>query len=423
MLADRVQASSSVEHYDVLVLDAKLRQSLVTLRSLGSRGMRAAALESSDVITSESLPSFSSRWCVRGYKAPAYRQRVEPYLAYLQQILTANRVRVLITSSDGTLALVREHRQELEAQVRIALAKEAALAVACNKEQTLQVAQRLGLAVPRGVAVHNVQEVAAAIHEVGLPAVVKPVETWDWGSQDRRGSRLVCVLVTTLAEAQRAVERLTGRGRSVLFQQYLSGRREAVSLLYADNIFYARFAQWAKRTQPPLGGTSVLRQSIALPRDITEQAERLVQAIGLEGYSEIEFRRDAAGKAFLMEVNPRLSASVEVAVRAGVDFPYLLYQWANGDCIDHVEQYRVGGWMRYLGGDIVTTAQMVAQQGRPGVPSTPRAFYEFFTAFFLPGGYDYLDWRDPRPAWEATQTFASQMLYRIQTKISSRRVR
>ena len=167
----------------------------------------------------------------------------------------------------------------------------------------------------------------------------------------------------------------------------------------------------------------MLRQSIALPRDITEQAERLVQAIGLEGYSEIEFRRDAAGKAFLMEVNPRLSASVEVAVRAGVDFPYLLYQWANGDRIDHVEQYRVGGWMRYLGGDIVTTAQMVAQRGRPGVPSTPRAFYEFFTAFFLPGGYDYLDWRDPRPAWEATQTFASQMLYRIQTKISSRRVR
>jgi hypothetical protein len=49
-----------------------------------------------------------------------------------------------------------------------------------------------------------------------------------------------------------------------------------------------------------------------------------------------------------MEINPRLSASVEVAVRAGVDFPYLLYQWANGDPIDHVEYYRVGRWMCYL---------------------------------------------------------------------------
>jgi predicted ATP-grasp superfamily ATP-dependent carboligase len=421
--ADRVQAGASAIRYDALVLDAKLRQSLVALRSLGSRGMRVAALECFDARdASESLPSFSSRWCERGYKAPEYIPRVEPFLTYLQQILQGQRVRVLITSSDGTLALVREHRQELEKHVRIALAKEDALVSACNKEQTLQIAQHLGLCVPRGVVVRDVQEVAAAICEVGLPAVVKPVETWSWGAGDRQGSRLICALVTTQVEAQRAVEKLARHGVAVLFQQYLSGRREAVSLLYAHNRFYARFAQWARRTQPPLGGTSVLRQSIALPWDITEQAEALVQAMDLEGYAEVEFRRDARGKAFLMEVNPRLSASVEVAVRAGVDFPYLLYQWANGDRIERVEKYRVGGWMRYLGGDIVATAQMIAQQGRPDVPSLPRAIYEFFAAFFLPGGYDYLDWRDPMPAWIATQTFASRMLYRIQTKISSRRV-
>ena len=48
--------------YDVLILEAKLRQSLVTARSLGSRGLRVAGLE-----TSDGVPTFWSRWCQQGF--------------------------------------------------------------------------------------------------------------------------------------------------------------------------------------------------------------------------------------------------------------------------------------------------------------------------------------------------------------------
>jgi predicted ATP-grasp superfamily ATP-dependent carboligase len=173
---------------------------------------------------------------------------------------------------------------------------------------------------------------------------------------------------------------------------------------------YARFAQWAKRTQPPLGGTSVFRQSIALPDDITKQSERLVREIELEGYSEVEFRRDSEGKPYLMEINPRLSASIEVAVRAGVDFPYLLYQWAKGERIDCVEGYRIGGWMRYLEGDLLTTFQAILERGRPGVTPPTQAVFEFIASFFVPTGYDYFDWRDPLPMWSATKDFVYRLI-------------
>src|SRR5438552_17451982 len=118
---------------------------------------------------------------------------------------------------------------------------------------------------------------------------------------------------------------------------------------------HARFAQWAKRMSPPWGGESIVRQSIPVPPDIGDHAERLVREIELEGYAEVEFRRDQAGAPHLMEINPRLSASVEMAVRSGVDFPYLLYQWTNREPIDRVDGHRVGGWMRHLKGDIMTT--------------------------------------------------------------------
>src|SRR5581483_6761002 len=325
----------TVYRYDALVLDAMLRQSLATVRSLGKRGYRVAALESSVA------PAFSSRWCRHSFIYSANESALS-YLDCLEQALDRTGARVLIPSSDGTIALLRRHREQLEQRTRIALAKESALAIAVNKERTLSVAARLGLSVPRSVTVEAVDTVPAALKAIGLPLVVKPVESWVIDQAGLQGTRIASRLVTTAAEAYNAVEGLTAEGGTVLFQQYLPGRREAISLLYANGNVHARFAQWARRTEPPLGGTSVLRQSIAVPEDTGVQAERLVREIDLEGYAEVEFRRDSAGVPYLMEINPRLSASVEIAVRSGVDFPYLLYQWASGEQIDTITSYHTG---------------------------------------------------------------------------------
>lgn len=399
--------------YDALVLDARLRQSLTTVRSLGSRGLQVAALE-----TFAAVPTFSSRWCQQAFVCPA-DEGTEEYLTYLEQVLDRTRARVLITSSDGTIALIRRHRERLERWIRIALAREPALGIAINKEQTLKIAKKLGLGIPRGITVSAVSEVAAALREIGLPAVVKPIESWLQGEQ--RGARVSSQLVTTPDEAYHAVEELTSFGGTTLFQQFLSGRRESLGLLYADGEIYARFAQWTKRSDPPLGGVSVLHQSIAFPADIGDQAERLVREIDLEGYSQFEFRRDNVGNPYLMEINPRLNMTIENAVRAGIDFPYLFYQWASGEQVDRVKNYRIGGWMRDLRGDMMTTRAMVRQRGRPGVPPPTRAILDFCISFFIPMGYAYVDWRDSRPAWIATMGFARYLLQRVGRRILRRK--
>jgi predicted ATP-grasp superfamily ATP-dependent carboligase len=394
------KAHSGAERFDALILDASLRQSLVSVRSLGKRGLFVAALDAVD-----DLPAFSSRWCRKAFICPA--EESAGYAAHLRELLDRTTVGVLLPSSDRTIAFLREHRDVLGRRARIAMASEAALAVAISKQQTLAIATRLGIRVPPTVPVETVDEVLFALKTIGLPAVVKPSESWVRGHG--QGTRVVCAVVTTPEEALRAVASLTSLGATPLVQPLLSGRREAVSLLYANGRIHARFAQWAKRTAPPLGGESVLRQSIAIPRDIGEQAERLVREIGLEGYSEIEFRRDEAGTPYLMEINPRLSASVEVAVRSGVDFPYLMHQWARGGPIDVIDTYRVGGWMRHLRGDIMTTLAAVRHRGRPEVPSPIEAVVGFGTSFFRVMSYDYLDWSDPVPAVKAITAFVREI--------------
>lgn len=410
-------SSSTLAHpttYDALLLEAGLRQSLVTTRSLGNHGLHVAAME-----TFTGVPAFWSRWCEQRFVCST-DGGTEAYLATLRQILDRTGARVLITASDDHIELIRLHRKELEQQVRIALAREPALSIAINKEQTLEIAQQLGLKIPRSVTVATLNDVGAALREIGLPAVVKPIQSWV--GDEHHGERLASELVTTSDEARCAVEKLTRAGGTVLFQQFLSGRREAVSFLYAHGQFYARFAQWAKRTLPPLGGQSVLRQSIAIPPDTGKQAERLVYEIDLEGYSEVEFRRDSVGSAYLMEINPRLSASVELAVRAGVDFPYLLYQWASGNPIDAVKDYRVGNWMRYLRGDFATTLLALAEHGRPGVTPPLQSILDFCLTFFVPMRYDYLDWKDPFPAYAAALDFARLVSQQARTSLSRRKI-
>ncbi len=399
--------------FDALVLNAQLRQSLVAVRSLGRRGLRVAAAG-----TVSNAPAFSSRWCQRGFVFAA-AEATDAYGVMLEEWLERHAAPVLISSHDGTMALLRARRARLEQRVSLALANEPALTIAVDKERTLAVASRLGLHVPREVVIRDGADVPMALKEIGLPAVIKPCESWV--SDGRDGTWVGPQLVVTRAEAQRAIEAVTRFGKPVLFQQLLTGRREAVSFLYAKGDVYARFAQWARRTRPPLGGQSVLRQSIAVPSDIGAQAESLVREINLEGYSEVEFRRDSAGVPYLMEINPRLSASVEIAVRAGVDFPYLLYQWASGGPIEKVNEYRIGGWMRHLGGDIERTIAALGERGRPGITPPVKTLLDFGLSFLKPMRYDYLDWKDPLPAVKATTDFTRGAISRLVSRVKRNR--
>jgi len=303
--------------------------------------------------------------------------------------------------------LLRHHRAWFEARAGLALAKEPALGAAIDKEKTFDIARRLGIPVPRTVIVRRASDVPAALDEIGLPAVAKPVESWCWNGV--KGIRVGAQLLTTVDEACDVINEVAPYQGAMLFQPLLAGRREAVSLLYANGTVHARFAQWAKRTGPPLGGESVLRQSIAMPSDLGTFAERLIREMDLEGYSEIEFRRDADGVPYLMEINPRLSASVEIAVRCGVDFPRLVYQWGSGQPIETVAGYRTGVWMRYLKGDLMTTIAALRQRGRPGVPPPVGAVLDFGLSFLRPMAYDYVDLEDPVPAVTAFRGFVRDM--------------
>jgi predicted ATP-grasp superfamily ATP-dependent carboligase len=401
---------------DVVVLDGSERQSLVCVRSLGAAGLRVGAFGSQ-----RWSPALYSRWCLTRGILPDPAADAAGLADAVLGILDRHRPAALIAATDGTIEALRRRRREVDEWTTLSLASEEALRVAVDKTETLGLAAELAVPTPRTVRVDELDDVDVAVLEVGLPAVVKPVRSWV--EKGARGQRLTSSVVVDAAEARLAAAQAVEAGGSVVLQEWVTGSREAISLFHADGRVWARFAQVAYRMFPPLGGSSVVRESIPLPPDLLEAAERLVAAAGLEGYAEVEFRRDAKGRGLLMEINPRLSASVEIAVRAGIDFPTLVYNHAAGSPLGSADSYRTGLRMRWLGGDIRWLRATLRLQGRPEAVAAPRAVASFGREFLRRSAYDYCSLSDLRPAAAATIGFASTALAKRRAARGARRRR
>jgi predicted ATP-grasp superfamily ATP-dependent carboligase len=382
---------------DVLVLDAHQRQALVCVRALGRAGLSVGALD-----LHAGAPAFASRWCRFSALAPSYVSHPEAFVTAVADIASSTGAGVVIPVHDGAISAIRQHRARLDG-TGLALASESALDIAVSKTRTLEPARSVGVPVPESADVTCARDARGAIEHVGLPAVVKPIESWV--DNGRQGVRLISTAVIDADGGERAIAAITDVGGKAVVQQWLSGRREAVSLVRARGRIWARFAKVAHRTHPPLGGAWVLRESIPLPTDATKHAERLVTAADLDGYSEVEFRRDARGAPRLMEINARLSASTEVAVRSGVDFPSLVRSWAAGMPLKEVRSYRTAVRMRWLGGDVQWLRATMSSQGQPDVLPVQKAVRLFVGDAFRPASHDYVDLEDPRPALVATGSF------------------
>jgi predicted ATP-grasp superfamily ATP-dependent carboligase len=379
---------------DVLVLDAHYRQALAAVRTLGRAGLAvgAAACEAE----APWAPALKSRWCRLATMVPDFDQEAHRYVDAVISLLDEHPARLTLPSHDGAIQALRTRRSELEARTFLPLAAEAALDIAVSKSRTLALASELGIAVPRSAPVHDEADIRATFKEFGCPAVIKPVNSW--GGSRGVGIRIGADAVVSVDNALHELNKIHRAGLNAIMQELLPGRRDAVTIFRAYGRIWARFVQTSYREFPPLGGASVLCESVAPLPDVIEPAEQLVHAANLDGCSMVEFRRDRKGHPVLMEVNARLPGSVSLAISAGVDFPRLLHAWAAGEPLREITSYRVGRRLRWLSGDVWYLKCVLEGPGRPDTPSFPRAVATFFYDFIRrPSALDGIDVGDLVP--------------------------
>jgi len=353
---------------DALVLDLDTRAGLCTARSLGRAGCRVA-IASRD----ESASGMSTRYATSRTVLPDPAEDFDTHVQALLRLLEQERPDAVLPSIDSSVEALHRNRAAVERFSATGLGDSEAVSIALSKERTIEVARSLGIPVPRSVLVTTQSELTAALAEVGTPCVLKPVTSWrDDGAG---GERAAPIFAGDEATAFTVGEAFVRPDAPVLVQELAPGARETIKLFRVDGRTVVRMAIVIDRCWPPLGGSSVMRKTITPSEETLAHAERLAAEVGIDGYSEVEFRRDSAGRPLLMEINPRLSQSVEVAVRAGVDFPRMQFEWARGGTIPPPPAPTLGLRVGWLAGDLrlVVGALGGSPPPRPALGPTLRA--------------------------------------------------
>ena len=263
-----------------------------------------------------------------------------------------------------------------------------------DKHLLLQLASEHGVRVPATILVHDSATLGRACLELGLPAVLKPRRSCRLSEAGWERPPVRILRDESDVECVPEAELVGGS----LLQEFIAGTGEGLFLLVDDGQIRARFAHRRLREKPPSGGVSVLSESILPEPEVINSAGELLQSLGWSGVAMVEYRRTPSKQAILMEINPRLWGSLQLAVDSGVNFPDLLVKLHLGEVAPEPKP-EVGMKLRWLLGDVehlligLKRREMRRQIGR-----TPAQLVGAFVRSFWDGSrLEVLRWPDLKP--------------------------
>jgi predicted ATP-grasp superfamily ATP-dependent carboligase len=372
----------------VLVLDANQRSALATTRSLGRRGIPVIAADE----VSRTLAG-ASRYCRETLTYPSPYSNPDAFVGAVQAALTARAVDLVLPMTEVTTELLLRHRNELGG-VALPFGPLEAFERLNDKRRLGELARALGVPTPRTFPVESPETLAAVADVVNFPVVLKPYRS---RIPTRSGWVAGEVRYAHSAQELLAVARteMPFRAHPFLVQEYIAGQGQGVFALYDCGRAVTFFAHRRLRERPPSGGVSVVSESVSLDPTLQQMARRILDHVGWHGVAMVEFKVTPEGCAYLMEVNPRFWGSLQLAIDAGVDFPWLLYQLAGGALTCQANGYRAGIRTRWLLGDL--DHLYLRLRDEHGV----RARWQAVTAFLRPLGsqtrHEVNRWDDWRP--------------------------
>jgi predicted ATP-grasp superfamily ATP-dependent carboligase len=323
------------------------RAALLVVRSLRKRNIDTTVL----VQKQEFSVSRFSRWRPESIYFPSPINDVKGFIEALIRLVSSGNYFTIFPVTDPTLIPISEHREQLSPYLRLVLPSHESVMTAFDKSKTLKLAQEIGVPIPKTFQVKNVSEAINVLEKIRYPTVIKPRQSYFWG-KDGKATFSRPFYVNSASELISTYKKVEQKSPSPLIQEYVPGENISVAVLFDKGELKAACFIGVKRTLPVRGGTSVLRESIPPTQLLLNYTQELLSDLCWHGVAEVEYRidsRDLTPK--LMEINPRVWGSMNVAIESGVDFPYLLYLLAKGEHVDPVFNYKIGVKYRWLNGD------------------------------------------------------------------------
>jgi len=291
---------------------------------------------------------------------------------------------------------------------RVALPDPAAYRAAIDKHSLMVRARALGIDVPASTFIESLTELDRLPDGFQYPVVLKARRSrWFEGGRWHEGGVHIVRDAAQLRESVQAPDFAGG----CLIQEFVPGHGEGLFFLVDRGRIVARFAHRRLREKPPSGGVSVLSESVDPDPTLLEASERLLTDLEWHGVAMVEYRRSPTGRAVLMEINPRLWGSLQLAIDAGVDFPRLMVDLYSGKQVD-APTGRANVKLRWLLGDwdhlLIALRRREMRQAMDQTPLDVIA--AFFKSFFDGSRLEVLRRDDPAPFFHELREWFRRLL-------------
>lgn len=234
--------------------------------------------------------------------------------------------------------------------------------IANNKLLLYEFLQNSGIDVPKFYGVNSIKDFEDGCNYIGYPDVAVCLKIVDGSGS--RGVRIIDSkrnryqifvnekpnsFFVSYSDMINILRESKDKFHEMLLVEYLPGNEYTVDLL-ADS----GTVRYIAGRENIISLMSIAQECIVKRDDLAYKiCEDIVKNLNLDGNIGFDFMRDKNGKAVLMDLNPRITATVSVIAAAGLNLPYLRIKQLLGENLPEVN-IKYGTRLKRRYGEIYT---------------------------------------------------------------------
>jgi D-aspartate ligase len=352
-------------------------------RSLGEKGVPVVMMHHDERDMAQVSKFINARFWV-----PHPEKCQEEFIEFL--VDKANRFGggVLIPTSDEAVVAVSRNKKSLERHYLVACPEWEISKQFIDKKKTYRLADACGVPAPKTVVPKSVEEVQRYAENIEFPCLVKPCQSHLFFDRFKRKM----YRVESSNELVDLYQQAKDFGLEVMLQEIIPGDDSHVVNYNAycwGGRSLVEFTAAHIRNAPPWFGSPRVALSKEIP-EVIEPGRKILQAMGFYGYACTEFKKDPRDGIYkLMEVNGRHNLSSLLAVRCGINFPWLEYQHLVQGDLPSACSYRTGVYWIDILRDVAYSTKYFAKEGS--------SLTQYIRPYLSPHVFAIFDLTDMRP--------------------------
>lgn len=280
------------------------------------------------------------------------------YVDRLLEICKKENVDVVLPFMSAELLPLIDRKSDFEkVGIKVSVSDRASVEITTNKYRFYEFLKEHNLPVPRFAPVKKADDLLPACEACGYPSNAVCVKATELSGS--RGIRIVKPDVsrfdllfhekpnsffTTMEDLQATLHE-RNEMPEMMVMEYLPGMEGSVDLIAEKGkILYMAYRESTVNLHsiPQAGVLKDNPEAYAI-------AEKVVKALNFTGSADLDFKNDANGLPVLMEINPRIAATMRIFKEGGMNLPYLRIKHLLGETLPEINiHYGVKMKRRYL---------------------------------------------------------------------------